>query len=49
MLVVSSDLEELARVCDRVLVLRDGRITAQARGAALSAHRLTELLHAEER
>jgi ribose transport system ATP-binding protein len=48
-LLVSSDLEELARVCDRVLVLRDGRITAQARGGALTAHRLTELLHAEER
>jgi ribose transport system ATP-binding protein len=47
-LVVSSDLEELAHVCDRVLVLRDGRITAQARGADLDPHHLTELLYVEE-
>jgi ribose transport system ATP-binding protein len=48
-LIVSSDFEELAHVCDCVLVLRDGRITARAQGPEISAHRITELLHVEER
>jgi ribose transport system ATP-binding protein len=48
-LVVSSDLEELAHVADRVLVLRDGRILAEVRAPELTAHRLTDLLYAEDR
>jgi ribose transport system ATP-binding protein len=48
-LLVSSDLDELAHVCDRVLVLRDGRIVAHADGSELNAHHITELLHAEDR
>lgn len=40
-LLVSSDFEELARVSDRVLVLRDGRITAELQSAGLDAGRVT--------
>jgi ribose transport system ATP-binding protein len=48
-LVISSDFEELAHVVDRVLVLRNGRIVAQVRSPELTAHRLTDLLYAEDR
>ncbi|MDH6523155.1 ribose transport system ATP-binding protein [Streptomyces sp. SAI-135] len=47
-LVVSSDFDELAHACDRVLVLRDGRITAEVRGSDLQRHRLTELVFTKE-
>ncbi|WP_236793734.1 sugar ABC transporter ATP-binding protein [Amycolatopsis sp. GM8] len=47
-LVVSSDFDELAHACDRVLVLRDGRITAEVRGAELHRQRLTELVFTKE-
>ena len=40
---VSSELEELSEVCDRVLVLRDGRITAEVHGNEASAERLLSL------
>ncbi|UGS34385.1 sugar ABC transporter ATP-binding protein [Capillimicrobium parvum] len=43
-IVVSSDMEELPRVCDRVLVLRDGRIAAEVGGAELTEERLNHLL-----
>ncbi|MFF4053612.1 sugar ABC transporter ATP-binding protein [Streptomyces chartreusis] len=46
--VVSSDFDELAHACDRVLVLRDGRITAEVRGTDLHRHRLTELVFTKE-
>ncbi len=36
-LMTSSDADELAEVCDRVLVLRAGRLVAELTGAALSA------------
>lgn len=39
-LVVSSDLEELVEVCDRAVVLSDGRIVAEATGSQLSADSL---------
>jgi ribose transport system ATP-binding protein len=48
-LLVSSDLEELAHVCDRVLVLRDGRIAAHAEGTAVDAHHIAQLLHEDRR
>jgi ribose transport system ATP-binding protein len=39
--VASSDAEELARLCDRVLVLRDGRIGATLKGAGLTVEAIT--------
>lgn len=46
-LLVASDPEELAHACDRVLVLRDGRIATSVQ-QPLEAHRLTELLNLSE-
>jgi ribose transport system ATP-binding protein len=45
LIVVSSDFEELVQLCDRVLVMAQGRIVDAVAGAALDAHRLTELAH----
>jgi ribose transport system ATP-binding protein len=45
-LVVASDFEELAHVCDRVVVLRDGVSVDEVAGAELSAQRLSELIYA---
>ncbi|MQA35400.1 sugar ABC transporter ATP-binding protein [Modestobacter roseus] len=42
-LVASSDLLELCGLCDRVLVLRDGRVAAEVSGPDLTADRLTAL------
>ena len=42
-LVVSSDYEELSRVCDRVLLLRDGRIAAELHGDSLTEENLDHL------
>jgi ribose transport system ATP-binding protein len=44
-IVVSSDFEELAHVCDRVLVLADGQIVAQGSGHELDPHHLTQLAY----
>lgn len=41
---VSSDFEELAEMSDRVLVLREGTITAEVSGPDLTRHRLNELV-----
>jgi ABC-type sugar transport system ATPase subunit len=41
-LICSSDTKELASVCDRVLVLRDGFVVAELSGPALSEHRLVQ-------
>jgi len=40
---VSSELEELSEVCDRVLILRDGRITDEIIGAEASTEKLLVL------
>ncbi|AQP48104.1 hypothetical protein BW730_11990 [Tessaracoccus aquimaris] len=40
---VSSELEELTQVCDRVLVLRDGRLQEEVPGAEASSDRLLAL------
>ncbi len=42
-LVASSDLLELSTLCDRVLVLQDGRVAAEATGAQLTPDSLTAL------
>lgn len=42
-IVVTSDFEELARVCDRVVVLAGGRIVAELAGPRIEPHRITEL------
>jgi ribose transport system ATP-binding protein len=47
-LLVASDPEEMAHACDRVIVLRSGRIAADVR-PPLEAHRLTELVNLAER
>ncbi len=43
--VVSSDFEELAVLCDRVVAMVRGRIVGEVRPPALDSHRLTELAH----
>jgi ribose transport system ATP-binding protein len=45
LLVVSSDFEELAQLCDRVLVVAHGSIAGEIRPPELDSHRLTELAH----
>jgi ribose transport system ATP-binding protein len=39
-LMASSDTAELAAVCDRVVVMRDGRAAAEVRGGDLTEERL---------
>jgi ribose transport system ATP-binding protein len=39
-LMASSDTAELALVCDRVVVMRDGRAAAEVRGSDLTEERL---------
>jgi ribose transport system ATP-binding protein len=46
-LVASSDFEELARVCDRVLVLRKGRLLAELRDGNLDAEEIARRANAE--
>jgi ribose transport system ATP-binding protein len=38
----SSDYEELAAICDRVLILGDGRIVAELTGASVTKDRIVE-------
>jgi ribose transport system ATP-binding protein len=47
-IVVSSDFEELATLCDRALVLRDGRVVDEVPGEDMSEQRLTEMVFAAE-
>jgi ribose transport system ATP-binding protein len=46
--VASNDFEELVRICGRIVVLRDGRIVAEAVAPNLDSHRLTELAYRSE-
>jgi ribose transport system ATP-binding protein len=46
-LLVSSDMEEVANVCSRALVMQSGRITAEVSREELSAERLTALTVAD--
>jgi ribose transport system ATP-binding protein len=43
-IVASESAEELAELCDRVLVLRDGRITAELTGTAVEQHNIVRLV-----
>ncbi|MFC9560867.1 sugar ABC transporter ATP-binding protein [Agromyces sp. NPDC056965] len=45
---ISSELEEIAEVCDRVLVLRDGRIHEQLMGDEATAERVLALAMQQE-
>ena len=45
-LLVSSDFEELARVTDRVLIIRDGCLVSEHRADDLDAQAITELVYA---
>ena len=45
LIVVSSDFEELVQLCDRVLVISQGRSVAEVLANDLSSHHLTELAH----
>ncbi len=44
-LIVTSDFEELAHVCDRVIVLNQGRVRAEVRQPDIDATTLTELAY----
>jgi ribose transport system ATP-binding protein len=44
-LVSSSDVEELATICDRVLVMREGRVAESLTGAAVTEHRINASFH----
>jgi ribose transport system ATP-binding protein len=45
LVIVSSDFTELTQLCDRVLVIAQGRIVTEVAGDKLAAHQLTELAH----
>jgi ribose transport system ATP-binding protein len=42
-IVVASDFEELTSVCDRIIVLREGRVAAELRGYEMTPHRVAQL------
>jgi ribose transport system ATP-binding protein len=44
-LLINSDFEDLARLCHRVLVLRNGEIEYELSGADLTSDRITELVY----
>jgi ribose transport system ATP-binding protein len=48
-MIASTEYEDLAHLCDRVLVFRDGDVVAELRGAELTEHRIVEQCFASER
>jgi len=46
-LVASSDSEELSAICDRVIVLRRGRVVGEIQRGALTDKRIERLAHAD--
>jgi len=47
-ILVANDFEELARLCGRVVVLRQGRVVGEVVAPAIDSHRLTELAYRTE-
>jgi ribose transport system ATP-binding protein len=47
--VASSEYEDLANLCDRVYVFRDGRVVAELSGEALTEHRIVEAAFRDDR
>jgi len=47
-LVVSDDLDELLALCDRVLVMRHGKVVDERRGTALTRQRLVDAISGDE-
>lgn len=43
--VVTSDFEELAQLCDRILILRGGDVAAELAGDDVTTHKITQLAH----
>jgi ribose transport system ATP-binding protein len=48
-MIASVEYEDLAHLCDRVLVFRDGNVVAELRGTDLTEHRIVEQCFATER
>jgi ribose transport system ATP-binding protein len=48
-IIVASDLDELANVCDRVVMLRTGTVTGEVNPPNLTAERLTQAANEKER
>jgi ribose transport system ATP-binding protein len=46
--VVANDFDELVRVCERIVVLRNGQLVGEAFAPDLDSHRLTELAYSSE-
>ena len=46
-LICSTDIDELASLCDRVVVLRQGRVSATLAGDALNTHAVLEAMNTE--
>jgi ABC-type sugar transport system ATPase subunit len=44
--VISSDVEELAMLCDRVVVLREGEVTGELVGDEVTEQKIVELSYA---
>ncbi|MFC3323669.1 sugar ABC transporter ATP-binding protein [Mesorhizobium cantuariense] len=47
-LLIDSDFEDLCRLCHRVLIVNQGRITAEASGASMTSDRISELVYLSE-
>ena len=48
-LLIDSDFDDLCRLCDRILVMRQGRIVAELSGDLKTPERITELVYLSER
>ena len=46
-LICSTDIDELASLCDRVVVLRQGRVSATLAGDALTTHAVLEAMNTD--